>query len=76
MPKYATKNSLFGIFALEFENNIVIFEISTLEFVKLQSFVKKQNCLILGPKNAFLGIFGLEFQNNIVIFEISTFEFV
>ena len=30
-----------GIFGLEFENNIVIFEISTLEFVLLQSLVQK-----------------------------------
>ena len=42
MPKFGTKNALFGcfwpkmsdlgIFGLEFENNTVIFEISTLEF--------------------------------------------
>ena len=50
-----------GIFGLEFENNIVIFEISTLEFVKLQNFAKKQKCLNLGPKIPHLGIFGLEF---------------
>ena len=35
------------IFALESENNIVIFEISTLEFAELQTFAKKQKCLIL-----------------------------
>ena len=29
-----------GIFGLEFENNIVIFDISTLEFVYLENFVK------------------------------------
>ena len=39
-----------GIFGLEFENNIVIFEISTLEFVSLQNFAKKQECLNLGVK--------------------------
>ena len=38
------------IFGLESENNITIFEISTLEFVYLQNFVKKQKCLNLGPK--------------------------
>ena len=32
-----------SIFGLEFENNIAIFEISTLEFLKLQNFVKKEN---------------------------------
>ena len=31
-----------GIFELEFENNIVIFEISTLEFVYLQNLALKQ----------------------------------
>ena len=33
MPKFGTKMSDLGILELEFENNIVIFEISTLEFV-------------------------------------------
>ena len=33
MLKFRTKNaSVGGIFGLEFENNIVIFEISTIEF--------------------------------------------
>ena len=40
-----------GIFGLEFENNSVIFEVSTLE----------QKCLNLGLKMPYLGIFGLEF---------------
>ena len=31
-----------AIFGLEFENNIVIFEISTLEFVYLQNLALKQ----------------------------------
>ena len=39
-----------GIFGLEFENNVVIFEISALEFVLLQNFEKNQKCLNLGPK--------------------------
>ena len=47
-----------GIFELELENNIVRLEISTLEFVQLQNFVK---CLNLGLKMPNLGIFGLEF---------------
>ena len=50
-----------GIFGLEFENNIVIFEINTLEFVKLLNPVKKWKCLTLGPKMPYLGIFRLEF---------------
>ena len=59
-----------------FKKTIVRFEISTLKFVYLQNFTKKQKCLNLGPKMPDLCIFGLEFENNIVIFEISTLEFV
>ena len=32
-----------GIFGMELENNIVIFEICDLEFVYVQSFVKEEN---------------------------------
>ena len=32
-----------GIFRLDLENNTVIFEISILEFVQLQNFVKNEN---------------------------------
>ena len=46
-----TKTPDLGIFGLEFENNSVIFEVSTLE----------QKCLNLGLKMPYLGIFGLEF---------------
>ena len=58
-------------FGLESENNIVIFEISTLEFIQLQNFAEKQKYLNLGPKMPYLCIFGLEFKKTIVIFEIS-----
>ena len=61
MPKFGTKNAWFGIFGLEFEINIVIFEISTLGFNLLQNNVKKQKYLNLGPEMPYLGIFGLEF---------------
>ena len=50
-----------SIWGPEFENNIVIFEISTVEFVCLQNFAKKQKCLNLGSKMPYLGIFGREF---------------
>ena len=42
MLKFRTKMADLGIFGLEFENNIVIFEISTLEFVYLQNLALKQ----------------------------------
>ena len=57
MSKFGTKNALFGYFWLEFEKNIVIFEISSPEFVKLQNFVKKWKCLNVGQKMPCLGIF-------------------
>ena len=44
-----------------FRKTIVIFEISTLKFVYLQHFAKKQKYLSSGPKMPYLGIFGLEF---------------
>ena len=75
-----------GIFGLEFENNIFIFEISNLEFVLLQNFEEKQKCLNVGRKMLYLGTFGQKcliwvflrkkFKNTIVIFEISTLKFV
>ena len=33
MPKFKTKNANLVIFGLEFEKNIVMFEISTLQFL-------------------------------------------
>ena len=65
-----------GIFGLLFEKNIVVFVISILEFVLLQSLVQKRKSLNLRPKMPDLGIFWLEFENDIVIFEISTLEFI
>ena len=50
-----------SILGLEFENNIVIFEISTLKFVQWQNFAGKQKYLNLEPKMPYLGNFGLEF---------------
>ena len=69
-----TKN--LAILWVEFEKNALIFEISTVAFVLLQNFPKKQKCLNLGPKMPYLGIFELEFKKTVVIFEISTLEFV
>ena len=45
------------IFWLEFEINIVTFAISTLEFVKLQNFGKKQKYLNVSSKMPNLSIF-------------------
>ena len=46
------------IFGLKiFFKKIVIFKISTLKFVYMQSFAKKQKCLSWVPKIPYLGIF-------------------
>ena len=74
--KFGTKNALFWFFGLEFERAIVIFKISTSDFVKKQCFMLKGKILNLGPKVPYFGNFELEIEKNIVIFEISTFEFV
>ena len=65
-----------GNFRVEFWKTIVVFEISTLKFVYLQNFVKKQKCLNLGPKMSYLGIFGIEFWKTFVRFEIGALKFI
>ena len=44
-----------GIFGLEFQNPIVTFEISHVEFVLLQNFVEKPNMSKTWTKNALFG---------------------
>ena len=62
MPKNGSKNTLFeGFFWLEFENAIAIFEISTLIFVELEDFTKKEKSLNMGLKTTYLGFFRLQF---------------
>ena len=62
--------------ALEFENTIVMFEISSHKFLKLQPLVQKWKSLNLGTKMPYLGIFRSYFQKIIVIFEVNPFEFI
>ena len=50
------KLSYLGTFVLGFEKSIVVIQISTLKFVKVQRFMK------LEPKSPCLGIFELEFE--------------
>ena len=38
---FGPKMPYLGIFGLELENNIIMFKVSTLEFVKLRNIVKK-----------------------------------
>ena len=60
-------------FRLQFLNPIIIFEIITLEFVKLYP---KRNNFRLTTKIAFLDNFRQELEKTSVIFEINTLEFV
>ena len=64
-----------GIIRLEFEKNIIRFEISGLEFVLLQSLVQTLSSFNLTPKMLDIGIFGMEFENKTVIFEICPLKF-
>ena len=50
--KFGNKNALFGCFGQQFWKTIVIFEISTLEFSLLESFVQKKKSIKFGTKNA------------------------
>ena len=62
------------IFGPEFGNNIVIFEISTLELFNCKILRKKTPNFC--TKNVLLGVSAQEFSKAIVIFEINTFKFV
>ena len=63
MPKFGTKNALFGFFWARIKKNIVRCKISTIKFVYFQNFMRKQKCLNLEPKMPDLCTFGLEFEN-------------
>ena len=52
------------IFGLEFKSNIVIFETSTLEFVKLQNFAEKTKTPKFMSKNALFGYFWARILKN------------
>ena len=52
--------SFMGFFRLKFEKCIVIFEISTLDFVKTQKFVQNITNPNLRPKMLYLGNFRLQ----------------
>ena len=52
------------ILRFEFEHIIVIFEISTLEFIQLQNFEKKTKMPKFGTKNALFGYFLARIRKN------------
>ena len=53
-----------GIFGLEFQNNIIIFQINILEFNSFQNFVKKRKWLNEGSKMPSFGFFRVELKKN------------
>ena len=53
IQKFGTKVALIRYFGLEFQKPNFIFEISILEFDKMQSFIQKQRNFKLGAKNTF-----------------------
>ena len=67
---------MLGYLGQQFWKTIVIFEVSALGFVLLQSLIQKLKSLNLGTKMPDLGIFRLELENNIALFEISAVELV
>ena len=73
--KFETKIALIGYFGLKFQKANVVFEISILEFVNMQSFIQKQKTLNLRPKIPHLGTFRLQLIKAIIKFLISTCEF-
>ena len=70
MFKFGTKMPYLVILGLKFENNIVIFEISTFEFVFSAKFCEKTKMPKFGTKNALFGYFwaGIFLEKAIVIF--------
>ena len=50
IPKFGSRKSYLGTFAVEFLKNIVVFEISTLKFVKNEFLT---HTLIFGMRSAF-----------------------
>ena len=71
------KTPYFGALRPEFERTIVMFKISTFEFVRMPSIMLAgKNYQSREPKLPDLGIFRLKLEKTIVIFEISTLEFI
>ena len=57
MRKFEPEVPDLGIFLLEFEKTIVIFQISTLKYGYLQNFWRKRKCLKFEPKGPYLVMF-------------------
>ena len=58
---------------MKFWNIIATFQINTLEFFKIQSFIEDKK---LKPKTAYLGVFKREFEKTIAAIDASTLQFI
>ena len=58
-----------GFYRISFEKTIATFQISTLEYVKMLSFIQKERTLNLAPEMLDLVIFGMKFE------DLQTFRF-
>ena len=76
MPKFRTKNSLFGFSWAIFLKNCGHILNQHPQMCLIAKFCGKQKCLNLGPKSLICLFFWVEFSKTIVIFEISTLKFV
>ena len=64
-----------GIFGLEFQKALAIFQINALKFVWLQSLVQNKNPEIWDQKCLICLFMGLEFENIVAMFQISVLKF-
>ena len=57
MPKFGTKMSCLSIFGLEYESNIVIFDIQHTRICLIAKFSEKMKMPNVGTKNTLFGYF-------------------
>ena len=66
MSKFGSKNAMFGYSCTKIKKkSFVAFEISTLEFVLLQNFSKKQKHLNMGYNLPYSGVLGSSFEKHL-----------
>ena len=76
MPKFGSKNALFGYFWTRiWKHYCHIWNVHT-RICLGEKFRKKTRMPKFGTKMPYLGTFGLEFEKAIVISDISTLEFL
>ena len=74
MPKFGTKNALFGYFRAKSLKNYCQVSYQHLKLVKLQNFWKKTKLPLIRTKNALFGYFLDRILKAILVFESSTLK--